>query len=486
MEIAGRLLGNTMWLFLAQAVGRAAGFAYALTLARFLGVEGFGEYSLIFAVVGLFAVVAEGGVTTLMMRDVARDKGLAPHYMGMGLILSVVLGLVAYIALVTTVVLLGYPLEVTHLILLAGLSLILNNVSSVFISIFNAFERMKVPALLSMASSIIIVMTGILLLLAGFGLEATVYAVLIASLIQLFGAGYLATRELAHPSISSLSRQGVWKFLSEALPYGLRALLGIIYFKVDMILLSKMTYFVEVGYYSASYKILEILLAVIAVVNLVLFPLTSSLHVTSKERLRFLFEKYTLYTMVLSLPGLALLLFFARQFLSFLYGVQFQSATSMLQLLLVGLALMYANAPLSNLVLSSDLQKKVLVLSVITAGSNLGLNLLFIPQFGGNGAALATIGSELVTTVVFYRLVRGYIGRTAFLVNIVKPGISVLVASLIMAVMAPFPLPFRILAFLLVYGSSLLIVRAFALEDKALIRQAFGYLMARVEGTLVG
>lgn len=481
MEIIGRLVKNASWLVLAQAIARAVGFAYALVLARFLGGVGFGQYSVIFTVIGFFSVIAEGGITTLIMRDVARNKEVARGYMSIGLVLSLGLGLISYLTLMGAVALLQYPKDISQLIMLAGISLIINNISGVFISLFNAFERMKIPALLSIVTSLTILATGISLLLNGFGLKATVYAVITASLVQLLVSGYLTTKTMALPSLSFLTSKGTEHLFSEALPYGLRAFLNIIYLKIAIVILSKMTHFGEVGNYSAAYKILEVLFAGIAIVNLVLFPLTSSLHLSSKEKLRFLFEKYTLYALVLSLPGLAILIYFSKEVLTLLYGAQFEGATSMLRLLIVALAIMYANAPLSNLVLSSDMQRRVLALSVLTAGSNVLLNLLLISRLGGEGAALATIGSELITTILFYRLVRLYLGKTTFLINIIKPSVSVLLASTVMVMVAPLSLILGFIAFLLTYILLLLMLRVFSSEDRDLISRAFRYFVVKAE-----
>jgi len=481
MEIIGRLVRNASWLLLAQAISRAVGFAYALVLARFLGGAGFGQYSVIFTVIGFFSVVAEGGITTLIMRDVARNKETARSYMSIGLVLSLGLGLIAYLTLMGAVALLRYPKDMSRLIMLAGISLIMNSISGVFISLFNAFERMKIPALLSIVTSLTTSANGILLLLNGFGLKATVYAAIMASLVQLLISGYITVKTIALPSLSFLTSKGMGHLFSEALPYGLRAFLSIIYFKIDIVILSKMTRFGEVGNYSAAYKILEVLFAGIGIANLVLFPLTSSLHLSSKENLRLLFEKYTLYTLVLSLPGLAMLIYFSKEALTFLYGAPFEGATSILRLLIVALAIMYANAPLSNLVLSSDMQRRVLALSVLTAGSNVLLNLLLVYRLGAEGAALATIGSELVTTILFYRLVRWYLGRTAFLINIIKPSVSVLLASTVMVMVAPLSLMLGFIAFLLTYILLLLILRVFSSEDRDLISRAFKYFVVKTE-----
>ena len=50
--------------------------------ARYLGAEGFGILSFALAFTGIFGVFTNLGLSTLTVREVARDKSLASKYLG--------------------------------------------------------------------------------------------------------------------------------------------------------------------------------------------------------------------------------------------------------------------------------------------------------------------------------------------------------------------------------------------------------------------
>ena len=94
-----------------------------------------------------------------------------------------------------------------------------------------------------------------------------------------------------------------WKpKIKETWPFGVTALFMNIYFLIDSVLLSIMVGTTVVGWYSASYKLIVVLLFVPIVLNVVTFPLMSKFYVTSKESLRLAYEKYFKYATIIGIP----------------------------------------------------------------------------------------------------------------------------------------------------------------------------------------
>lgn len=80
--ITGRIIGNTFWLLLQRAGGRILTLLLMIYLARRLGSLGFGKLSFVISFTSLFIILSDLGITTLTIREVARDKESGPEYVG--------------------------------------------------------------------------------------------------------------------------------------------------------------------------------------------------------------------------------------------------------------------------------------------------------------------------------------------------------------------------------------------------------------------
>ena len=77
MSVLRRVVRNSVWAVLGEAAGGALLFLAFVLIARYLGTARFGVFSYLLAVVGLCQVVADFGFSTILVRDMARDKSKA-------------------------------------------------------------------------------------------------------------------------------------------------------------------------------------------------------------------------------------------------------------------------------------------------------------------------------------------------------------------------------------------------------------------------
>ena len=89
----------------------------------------------------------------------------------------------------------------------------------------------------------------------------------------------------------------------------------------------------------------------------------------------------------------------AAEVLRLAAGARFEPAAPVLALLAISIPLTAGAGVLRQVLLATDRQQYDLVVVVLGAVSNAGLNLLLIPRLGLAGAALATITGEAVVLV---------------------------------------------------------------------------------------
>ena len=143
MNTVQRIVKNTGVLFAAQIIAYLLAFVYMVDIARYLGPESFGIFSFATAVVLIFGIFADLGLSTLITRELSRDKSLEKIYIGNFIPIKVILSIIIYSILVLFGNLMGYPQVTLNVLYIFGLFMITNGFSQLFLGVFQAHEKME-------------------------------------------------------------------------------------------------------------------------------------------------------------------------------------------------------------------------------------------------------------------------------------------------------------------------------------------------------
>jgi O-antigen/teichoic acid export membrane protein len=214
--------------------------ACVVVLARKLGVSGFGLYGTVMTYLTLFAIFADAGMETITIRDVAQDYDRTTDYFSHVLILRLLLTVGSF----AVMLLLGWFLrsEEYPLFFIAGAGLFLfpEAIRKLNLSILSAYERMDLVALLNVVG---ILFRYTPFLLAIF-LGASLYTAFLFFAIAwgcVAGIWMLTVKKYCLPRWFSPIKLPLLKhILYESYPFGILLILSVIYFKADIIMLSRL------------------------------------------------------------------------------------------------------------------------------------------------------------------------------------------------------------------------------------------------------
>src|SRR4030042_6492674 len=99
MTTAKRVVRNSFWLLFANIVMRFISAFVLVVLARVWGKEVFGQYSFAIAFVSFFTLIAHFGFSSLLVRDVAKNKSLAEKYLGNVISMKILFAIIALLLL---------------------------------------------------------------------------------------------------------------------------------------------------------------------------------------------------------------------------------------------------------------------------------------------------------------------------------------------------------------------------------------------------
>ena len=182
-------------------------------------------------------------------------------------------------------------------------------------------------------------------------------------------------------------------YLKRSWPIGLALILNLIYFRIDIFVLSTVRDSREVGIYGLAYQFFEASLAVPIFFSNALYPLlikikNDSFAVYKKQVLKWL--------KILTLISLAqaVALFIISLLIPFLYQGRFSGSVQALQVLSVGIPFFFLSALLWHCLIIAGRQKRLVLIYGAGAVFNLTANLVFIPRHGYMAAAVVTVISE--------------------------------------------------------------------------------------------
>jgi O-antigen/teichoic acid export membrane protein len=450
------------------------GLMYSMYTARYLGPERYGIISFALAFTSIFGVFADLGLNTLTVREVARNKILAEKYLGNLLLIKSVLSVITLGFIVVAINMMGHEKNAVYVVYLISISIVIATFTGVFISLFQAFERIEYVAIGSLLSSVFMLLGAVYAINRGFGVLGFASIYIFSSLMVLAYSLFIANRRLLTRGLQ-IDRGMVRPMIFEALPFGLTSLSGMIYTYTDSIMLSSLQGNEVVGWYNASYRLVLMLLFIPNVINIVIFPVMSRYFTSSPSFLKLLYAKYLKFMFILCLPiGIGTTLI-ADKIILFVFGVAFAKSIIALQILIWTVVLTFAGAAFVKLLESTNRQRIITKISLICVVVNVLLNLLLIPKFSYVGSSFATVVTELVLVgsiiVLTYRL------NCGIPLSIIKDYLlRILFSSLIMSI---FVLYFQNLHLILiiisagfVYFVTLYLVRGIDNEDMMLLRQA--------------
>jgi len=470
---------NTIMLLVGQILTWGSTLILAAAYGRFLGAAKFGELYLATTFLALIGFPIESSFNQQIVRDVAREPRDAHRYITMALALKGALWAGLYILAQILAVALGYSSEERWLIAVCGLMLISTAVTSTLISIQTAYGRVgpaKFGVVLEKGLDCVL---AVVLLRAGAGVQVVALVLLFGSVVGMCWQIVRVMRMIGiqlvwAPQVArDLMRSGV-----SFLVYGV---LGVIYYRIDTVMLSVFGTSAAVGVYGAAYRLLDTLMFVPGIViGAVVSPMMSKYFVDDGHKLRLTVEKSTLAMLLCSIPATAGLLVTAPNIIGFVYHRHdFVGSDGVLQGLAMGLIALYLNTVLTTVLVSTGQERKLPIMAAVALVFNVGINLLLIPHFMAIGAAWATALTEILLFVIGIVM----IDRSLIPVQLWGATLKIIAATLLMAGVAYTMTTLNILIILpvagVVYIGAILGLKVLPAEDLARLTGALSRFKRR-------
>lgn len=395
------ILKQTSWLFVAQSLTRVVSFFYTIFLAKTLGVSDFGLFSAALAYYSIISSVADFGFNRFLIREVAKDRLRAPQLLADVSFLRLTLTSIFFAIFSVILYTLDPDKMRVSLILLATLAILPQAIALTLDAVFIAIQNLKFSAISLFISSLTTSFAGLALVGRGFGPMGAVAALIFGQVIYVLVLLFFLQNQ-GFLKLSKLKLSTLKQILIGSLPYGLIGVLGLLYFRIDTVLLSYIKGSFETGIYSVAYRFLEAVIFIPGAFASALFPVLAKLHDSNLPQVKKLYFKS-----LKIMGGLSLIIILGYIFILpsavEIFLPNYLSSVKAIMIFSLSIPFMLMQVPAVSVLFSTDKYlKQVLFLSTLTVLFNIILNLIFIPLYGFIAAAWITIASEVLSFTIFF------------------------------------------------------------------------------------
>ena len=470
MNTVQRIAKNTAVLLAATIISKVLGFFYVMYTARYLGEEGFGILSFALAFTGIFGVFSDLGLGSLTVREVARDKSLAKKYLDNISVIKAILVAITFALIAMVINLLGYPEQTIKVVYLISLSVIFNSFTEMFYSIFRAFEKMEYSSLGQILNSILMLVGALFAISQRFSVIEFSSIYFIVSVLVLVYSFAVFVLKFGLPKL-----EVDWSFwkptTKEALPFFLSAVVNVIAFKIDIIMLSMMKGDMVVGWYSAAYKLMEALMFIPATFGGAIYPVFSNLYVSSQESLKLAYKKSFKYLFIVGLPIAVGTTILAHKIILFIYRSGFTHSIIALQILIWTIPIIFLTYMFGTMLASVNKQFLALKINFLCMVLNITINLILIPRYSYVGASIATVITTLLSSILSFHFLSKCIYKIQIHKYILKPIMASTVMGLSIFFFTKTNLFLLICISIVIYFCVLILLKTFSKEDISLFKQ---------------
>ncbi|WP_338667743.1 flippase [Pseudodesulfovibrio methanolicus] len=399
---------NTMTTLAGKASVMVFGLALAGALTRGLGEAGFGDYSVIVAWLGVTAGLADFGLSKTGVREMASAGPSFSIVAGNLFLLKLLYSLAALAIAFVFIPFMPYTQPLKNVLHVGLCAVVFMSLAAVYQGIFQIRLKTHFMALAESIGSASVLVLSWHFLGAGFGLLAIV-TILVFGKALVCLLNWVFSRPLTRLSFS-ISWPTMRSMAVQALPLGVSGFMALVYFRLDIMMLSWLKPVSDVGIYGAAYRIIEVGSVIPSVFMGIIFPLLSKACAASKEDLP---RHYARAYMTLSLAAIPMLvggIILANPLMELITGPGFGKEASVFPvealygfsptamtflILLPSSAMMFIGELHGNMMIAGNEQQCLMRVYFWLVPLNLVLNLLFIPYFSYLGAACATTFTEV-------------------------------------------------------------------------------------------
>lgn len=381
-----------------------------IAIANYLGAGDNGILAYPMALITFFLAASGLGLNNYLTRELIEKRGLRNHLLGTAFRIRLLAGLISipiiYIVYSWISVHSNPPAPLEYILIVSFVCVF--QAVLVLDSYFQAITQGKQIMIVQIGANLLSAIFKLSLLYFKASLTWFIWAILLDAAFVALGFIWI----YQHSGLSVFQ----WKYdrkiagilIRNAWPLAFSAILVSLYMKIDQVMIGYMLPESELGIYSTVVSLSESWYFIPVAIVAAVFP--AIMHARRTDMERYKTRLQNLYD-VLSLMsiGIAVVMTFASGYLyDLLYTEAYQEGAKVLSIHIWAGVFVFLGTASGQYLIAERFLKLALIRTAAGAIVNITLNLVWVPLYGINGAALATLVAYAVSTFLILFIPRTY------------------------------------------------------------------------------
>lgn len=396
-----KYFANTSWILFNKIFTLAVAFFVGIYVARYLGPENYGILNYAKSIAVFFVTVAKLGLeSNILTRNVLESPEESNKIIGTAFVVRIVISL--FITIGALMFMPFYDDQLTYAIILIIVSTSIFNSFNVIKLYFESKVKAKFVSMSVFISTVIASIYKLVLIYFSASLIYFGIAYLVEAIVLAIGLIVMYNIKAGSLFAWKFNRSYIKELLNDAWPLLFSGFVVLIYMKTDQIMIKFLIDEKAVGYYAAAVRLSEVWIFVGTMICASLFPaIVNAKNKSSKlynNRMQQLYDLMVYLAVAIALP-ISILSHFI---INLTFGSNYIESASVLSIHVWTMVFVYLGAASSKWLIAENLQKITLYRTTLGAIVNVILNLVLIPKFGIQGAAFATLVSQMFASYLGY------------------------------------------------------------------------------------
>lgn len=394
-----------------QIIGKTAatllGVFTVAILARHLGVEGYGQFTIALSFLSIFAVVVDFGLTLTTTQMISEHQADEATLLGNLLTLRII-SAVVFLAL-APVVAIFFPYDniIQLSIAVGSFSYLFGTTAQMFVGVFQKRMLMSRAVLAELANRTIVLLGVLFAPVFNLGVVDIVWMLVIGNAVQLL---LMLSQTRALVAFKPKLNLEIWKtIIGRSWPIGASIFFNLIYMRGDVVFLSIFRSNAETGLYGAAYKVVDVVTAIpVMYMGIALPILVAAWSASRTNRFKNYMQKSFDFLSIAATPIIFGSIAVGVPIMQLVAGVDFIQSGEVLMILGPAAAVVFWNSLFGHAIVALNKQKQMtwgyLAVAILTVAGYI----YFIPLYGMWAAAWLTLFSEgligLLTFFVVWRV----------------------------------------------------------------------------------
>jgi O-antigen/teichoic acid export membrane protein len=420
MNLAQKVAVNTSAQIGSMVIGVFVSLVTLRITTGYLGVHQYGELAIILTVAGVIVAISDLGIATTLARDVVKSPEDVDRIAGHLLTFRLVSTAVLTVGTLAIVPVLPYTTQTKLALALYLVGVTGWTLASFPSAFFQVHLKLHLQAAIDMSTRIVALVGVSVVALLDLGFYALVAALGVVGVMSMILAFWFI-RRFWRPVLRWERGYGL-PLVRNTLAIGVVAMIGILHFRSDGVLLSLLAPARDVGIYSIAYRFIDQSISLAAPFALAIFPiLTRFLHEgpgRADTAINRSFQVLALGSAAISLAMLSL----AHTLVHLIAGPGFEAAAEPTRILAFAVPFLFCSLLFYNVGIAAGHQRTLIHVGLCSLALNILLNLFLIPRLTYNGAAITAVISHAVGFFGTYWVARRAVGfrfEVGFLVRLV-------------------------------------------------------------------